>query len=1003
MNESVLNALMQLFAIVADVDGLNDKSRETVRSFLENELNAALAEKYLLIYDDFIQTHHFRKAKKDGKVKRTSRNAVKILRIASEINQTLTRQQKLIVLIRLVEYIHYQHGENEQNQEFLTAIAEGFNTDSQEFNHIQRLIAKTETIKSEEEQFVVLNSQNKSSNDGGGLTFLNLETSKVLVFKLTEVQELYAAGAPIIPEKVYVFGPGTSIRGRAAGTVYYSDILAHFTHKTVQVPVVFNAHNIEYWFNKKEQGLHQLNFKASSGQMLGIMGGSGTGKSTLLNVLNGNYTPTQGSVKINQLDIHRQKSETAGLIGYVPQDDLLIEELTVYENLFYNAKLCFGKMPHEEINFKVEAMLKALGLEETRDLKVGSTLEKTISGGQRKRINIALELMREPAVLFVDEPTSGLSSRDSVNIMDLLKELALKGKLVFVVIHQPSSEIFKMFDSLLILDKGGYLIYKGNPLDGIAYFRTANNQNLDDSASCGTCGNVNPEQIFDIIDAKYVNEYGDATDQRKRSPKDWSEIFKKSEISAPENFNELTEKPVVDFAIPSVFTQFGVFFKRDILSKIKNQQYLIINLFEAPVLALIIAGFLRYKPGEEYLFRDNENVLAYLFISVVVALFLGLSVSAEEIIRDQKIRKRESFLNLSKGGYLLAKIGIQFIISAIQIFLYVSVGNLVLGIHGMTLNYWLILFSAACFANILGLNISASFKNVVTIYILIPFIIIPQILFSGVLVKYHELNPIFASKREVPWVGNIMASRWAFEALAVEQTINNSYEKYFYNINRKLYHFSFMKNYWVPEINGAVSSVYSSYRKGLNDAHRANIKAQTYLILKEFEDLPAQELEYFKGNWQNLKNGEMTLEDADAVKDFLRVIGPYYARMVGEYTAEKDKVTTALKKSLGSDSLLLAYKNAHENQQLWEFVNNKNSLKKIVEHQGELLRNENHVYQYPIEGIHHYFTPVKHVGSKTFSTFWYNIMMMWAFSIFLAFTLYFDVLKKLISWLSKIK
>src|SRR5690606_36569675 len=136
----------------------------------------------------------------------------------------------------------------------------------------------------------------------------------------------------------------------------------------------------------------------------------------------------------------------------VSQDDLLIEELTVYENLFYNARLCFGNLTDLEIAKRCDEVLADLGLSETRNLKVGSPLDKTISGGQRKRLNISLELIREPSVLFVDEPTSGLSSRDSENIMDLLKELALKGKLIFVVIHQPSSDFYKMFDKLMILD-----------------------------------------------------------------------------------------------------------------------------------------------------------------------------------------------------------------------------------------------------------------------------------------------------------------------------------------------------------------------------------------------------------------------------------------------------------------------------------------------------------------------------------------------------------------------
>ena len=203
----------------------------------------------------------------------------------------------------------------------------------------------------------------------------------------------------------------------------------------------------------------------SGGQLIGILGGSGVGKSTLLNVLNGNYIPSSGKILINGFNLHIDKEKLQGIIGFVPQDDLLIEELSVFQNLYYNAKLCMANMPETELKRTVDKLLEDLDLYEIRNLTVGSPLNKFISGGQRKRLNIALELIREPMVLFVDEPTSGLSSMDSEMVMDLLKEQALKGKLVIVNIHQPSSEIYKMFDKLLILDRGGYMIYYGNPID----------------------------------------------------------------------------------------------------------------------------------------------------------------------------------------------------------------------------------------------------------------------------------------------------------------------------------------------------------------------------------------------------------------------------------------------------------------------------------------------------------------------------------------------------------
>src|SRR5690606_5561082 len=189
------------------------------------------------------------------------------------------------------------------------------------------------------------------------------------------------------------------------------------------------------------------------------------------------------------------------------QDDLLIEDLTVYQNLYYAAKLCFSDKTEEEIDTLVMRVLTDLGLEETKDLKVGSPLRKTISGGQRKRLNIGLELLREPAVLFCDEPTSGLSSRDSENIIDLLKELSLKGKLVFTVIHQPSSDIFKMFDKLLILDTGGFQIYYGNPVDAIVYFKSRINMVYGLVRECYESGNVLLVWRIIIIEINVIIEY----------------------------------------------------------------------------------------------------------------------------------------------------------------------------------------------------------------------------------------------------------------------------------------------------------------------------------------------------------------------------------------------------------------------------------------------------------------------------------------------------------------
>ncbi|PIZ05297.1 MAG: ABC transporter, partial [Flavobacteriales bacterium CG_4_10_14_0_8_um_filter_32_5] len=289
----------------------------------------------------------------------------------------------------------------------------------------------------------------------------------------------------------------------------------------------------------------------------------------------------------------------------------------------------------------------------------------------------------------------------------------------------------------------------------------------------------------------------------------------------------------ITFNIPNKWKQFKVFVTRDVLSKLTNQQYLLINFLEAPVLAFILAFLIRYFNTDHsnelgYIFRENENLPAYMFMAVIVALFIGLTVSAEEIIRDQKIRKREKFLNLSKSSYLLSKITIMFTISAIQTLTFVLVGNSILGIQGMNLAYWLVLFTTACFANMLGLNISASFNSAVTIYILIPFLVIPQLLLSGVIVKFDKLNPVITLQTSVPVVGEIMTSRWAYEALAVHQFKNNAFEKQFFDVDRELKQAEFKKNFWLSKLKEKLSST----KNNLDKEDRKEVIEDNLILLR---------------------------------------------------------------------------------------------------------------------------------------------------------------------------
>lgn len=1011
MSEKILNALMQLFAIISRPESKLSDRRTVVESFLIRQLNRELAPKYLKVFDDYYSEHQEKQKEKDKITRRISSISVRVLKICTDVNEELTQQQKVIVLFQLLEFVKSDGNEvSHQEMEFINTVASIFNFPADEYEDIKQFVLTNFEHFPESEHVLLIDNRKDFQHPAvkhslvegmeGQIRILYLPSSNIYLLRYVGEKEIYLNGQLLQHDKVHVFTTGSSIRNPQIKPIYYSDVVSSFHRDLMKEKIVFEADRIEYHFSGGKIGLHEMSFSEESGRLVGIMGASGAGKSTLLNVLNGTASPTSGSVRINGYDIHKEKEKLKGLIGYVSQDDLLIEELTVFQNLYYNAKLCFDNYTEKELVETVNRTLENLGLYEIKDIQVGSPLNKKISGGQRKRLNIALELIREPSVLFLDEPTSGLSSRDSVNIMDLLKELSLKGKLVFVVIHQPSSEIFKMFDRLLILDTGGYLIYNGDPIDSIIYFKERVHHANWNESECHACGNVNPEQIFNIVELAVLDEYGKQTRTRKISPQEWYSYYKEYSSETNQKKQAGNTLPKISFKTPNRFRQFLIFAKRDILSKLANTQYLVINFLEAPVLALIMAYIIKYYNVNVtnqygYTLFGNSNLPVYLFMSVIVAIFVGLTVSAEEIIKDRKILKREAFLDLSWSSYLLSKVGVQFGLSAIQALTFVLVGNSIMEIKGMYWQYWLVLFSIWTSSNMMGLMISDSFKTVVTIYILIPFLVIPQIILSGVLVKYEKLNPAISSPTSIPFYGELMTARWGYEALAVYQFKENKYDRQFYQWNKIMSMADFRKNYWINHLNRKLDEIESNID---HPESKQKVENDLQLLRNEIGKENQRNRQVAFAFIDSLVPGHVTPRIMEEARSYLRLLNTYYIRLSNKANEEKDKLISSLQRTPEMKESFQLLKRRHANEALEEFVTNKNETDRILEYKNHLYQKINPIYLDPESRFikAHFYAPRKMVFGRYIDTIWVNIGVIWFMTIILYLMLYFRLLKKLL-------
>ncbi len=576
------------------------------------------------------------------------------------------------------------------------------------------------------------------------------------------------------------------------------------------------ASEITHRFASGDVGLEGISFAIARGELVCVMGASGCGKSTLLKALAGQFQPSSGSVLLNGQSLYPNLEELKRYLSYIPQEDAFDEHLTIGENLQFAAAIRSPHLSRRDRTRRLEGKLIELGLSERRDAVVGSTVKKTLSGGERKRLNIGLDMIGSADVYLFDEPTSGLSSKDSEHVIEIIRSMA-HNKIIIVTIHQPSSKLFQMFHKAILLDKGGRLVFFGTPTEMLRYFAEAEHQHQfgADMGACPSCGTTRPEFIFDVLETPLrdlsgdiifeENNRGQLIPARRYSPEFWRDKYEAfrliqdvkqvslhKEADAPSTVAPAEKK---NKRIPvrwrDEWTQLRTLLKRAFISKMRNRANLVITIGVAPVLAFLIASILRYSDSGKYDFASAYHIPTFLFLTLIVAMFLGLTNSADDIIRDRVVLQRERNLNVRLSYYVFAKTISLGVFALVQCLLFVLIGNYILEIRGMFWLYLGIVFMTAMAGIALGLVISSLVTDAKTAANIVPLVLIPQIIMGGALIKYEDMNRNLAlvyslshwfsehptveqnkkmdSKMQVPFVCQFIAMRWSYEELVVAQ------------------------------------------------------------------------------------------------------------------------------------------------------------------------------------------------------------------------------------------
>jgi len=562
--------------------------------------------------------------------------------------------------------------------------------------------------------------------------------------------------------------------------------------------------------------LDNLTFSVERGEMVCVMGASGCGKSTLLRTLAGQFSPVAGEVLLNERSLYGNLDALLRYVTYIPQYDAFDEQLTIEENLRYAAAIRAPHLSRRERQRRVDSKLAELGLNERRREVVGGPHRKVLSGGERKRLNIGLDMVSTADVYLFDEPTSGLSSKDSEHVVEIIRGMA-HNKIVLVTIHQPTSKIFQMFQKALLLDKGGKLVFFGTPAEMLAYFAEAEHEQLfgTELGGCQACGTTRPEFVFDVLETPLrdlsgdiiyeENNRGQLVPARRFSPEYWRDKFEAwrlmREVRQPASSrvpvpagpgaggNLLRKAAAEPFRWRDELSQFLVLLQRTFISKLRNPANLVITLLAAPALAFLIGFVYRYSESDHYDYASAFHIPTYLFLSLVVAMFLGLTNSVDDVIRDRPVLMRERNLNVRLGYYVAAKVFTLGVFAVMQCALYALVGDALLEVRGM---FWIIftaLFLTTMSGVAIGLLVSALVNDSKTGVLIIPVVLIPQLILAGAFTKYEEMNrnldfihsihewfdrhPASAmeprSDLQVPAICQFMPMRWSYEGLVFAQ------------------------------------------------------------------------------------------------------------------------------------------------------------------------------------------------------------------------------------------
>jgi len=834
----------------------------------------------------------------------------------------------------------------------------------------------------------------------GKLVFRYFSNFNLLAFRYEGKDNLYVNNKTVYPGFFYSLDKNDTICFEDLLPIQTEEILKHFKLSGNSLRIELKARSLAFFYSDSENTVKPFSVTEESGKLIGIIGNNGVGKSTILKLIAGHLKPSGGNIYINDTDLIKKNFRIQSVIGFVSNDDMVFPDLSIYENLLFQARLSLGNLSPLQISERIEDVIRKFGMQEFRDIKAKNLNSRIFSMYMRKCINVAIEMLRNPLILCIDEPLTGLSYTDAKRLMNLLKEEAYSGRLVVMTVHLPTLEIYKLFDKIWLIDYDGYLIYSGEPKDiysylnntGLIPFHLRNKERED----------VSPEEIINLIETRKIDPDGRISNERLIKPETWYNEFRKNWEADSKN-SQKTPKvaPVSVSGIPGIEQQFFIYLLRNCRILINDWRGIIIYLLGIPAVGIILAIMLRHVSGEPYTLRNNIFLPLYIFFIVNYMMFSGLLTAADSIFRERNNLFRDYQINLSLFSYLNSKVIFVFLLSIVQIFIIVFAGNAILGIKGMALQYILPLFAVSAFANLLALNLSSAVRSISSLYLVIPFILIPCMIYSGFLIRFDDYYKYRSDDKNIPLVAEFVPSRWAYESMIVSQFKDNSYNRYFFTQEFIGYQNAFNSEKLIPMLE---LSLETSHRL-IGKPDSVEIQRHHFKLLKnEFGFLSErEEVAPFEG-LSALNENDFDEEIYENTKGYLTSlkfqIENSNNEIISEWKLIKQAIIDSLKTQRIEDFISQHHNVAIENLVYGRFQDGYARIDN--EH---VLKSGSSVFLYPEmnTGIAGFFSTFKRFSGRYIETFRFNLSVLWLLNLTLYIILLGDFFRKFFNLFRKHK